>query len=134
MPERSRWGPAPSAPAPSKEAVRTFFTAIKIKESSGATISRVGDRHPPLFRVQDGPVAVVGSSEVGHYSNTDEVIDAQRVADLLGLGQRHTVFSYPRRYLAMPRPAADLGDGRSKLWLRTDIEVGRTARGDRNPR
>lgn len=54
--------------------------------------------------------------------NTEDLIDAQEVADILGLSHRNTVFQYQRRYDDMPRPAVDLGDGRVKLWLRPQIE------------
>ena len=59
---------------------------------------------------------------MGKYINTDDVIDAQGVAELLGLAQRNTVSSYQRRYPSMPRPVIDLGQGRCKLWLRAEIE------------
>ena len=65
---------------------------------------------------------------MGQYIDTDDVIDAQGVADLLGLAQRNTVSSYQRRYPDMPRPVIDLGQGRCKLWLRTEIEAWRTDR------
>lgn len=51
----------------------------------------------------------------------DELIDAQGVADLLGLAQRNTVSLYQRRYTDMPRPVIDLGQGRCKMWLRQEI-------------
>jgi glutathione-regulated potassium-efflux system ancillary protein KefG len=31
------------------------------------------------------------------------------------------VSSYQRRYPEMPRPVVDMGNGRCKLWLRSDI-------------
>lgn len=65
---------------------------------------------------------------MGRYIDTDDVIDAQGVADLLGLAQRNTVSSYQRRYSDMPRPVIDLGQGRCKLWLRSEIEAWRTDR------
>lgn len=65
---------------------------------------------------------------MGQYIDTDDVIDAQGVADFLGLAQRNTVSSYQRRYPDMPRPVIDLGQGRCKLWLRTEIEAWRTDR------
>lgn len=70
---------------------------------------------------------------MGQYIDTDAVIDAQGVADLLGLAQRNTVSSYQRRYPDMPRPVIDLGQGRCKLWLRTEIEAWRTDRDDTTP-
>jgi glutathione-regulated potassium-efflux system ancillary protein KefG len=52
----------------------------------------------------------------------EDLIDAQGVADMLGLAHRNTVSVYQHRYGHMPRPVLDLGDGRVKLWLRPDIE------------
>jgi hypothetical protein len=52
----------------------------------------------------------------------EDLLDAQGVADVLGLSHRNTVFQYQRKYEAMPRPAIDLGEGRVKLWLRPQIE------------
>ena len=53
--------------------------------------------------------------------NTDDLIDAQGVADLLGLSHRNTVSAYQKRYPDMPRPVMDLGRGRPRLWLRAQI-------------
>jgi len=53
---------------------------------------------------------------------TEDLIDAQVVAEILGLSHRNTVFQYQRRYDDMPHPVVDLGDGRVKLWLRPQIE------------
>ena len=53
---------------------------------------------------------------------TDDLLDAQGVADVLHLSHRNTVFQYQRKYEDMPRPAIDLGEGRVKLWLRPQIE------------
>jgi len=54
--------------------------------------------------------------------NTEDLVDAQGVAEVLGLSHRNTVFQYQRKYTDMPRPVIDLGDGRVKLWLRPQIE------------
>ena len=54
--------------------------------------------------------------------STEDLLDAQGVADVLGLSQRNTVFQYQRRYEDMPRPVLDLGEGRVKLWLRPEME------------
>jgi glutathione-regulated potassium-efflux system ancillary protein KefG len=51
----------------------------------------------------------------------DDLIDATGVAELLGLAQRNTVSLYQRRYTEMPRSVIDLGAGRCKLWLRTEM-------------
>ena len=54
--------------------------------------------------------------------DTEDLIDAQGVADVLDLSHRNTVSQYQRRYADMPRPVVDLGEGRVKLWLRPQIE------------
>ena len=59
---------------------------------------------------------------MGRKVDVDELIDAQGVADLLGLAQRNTVSLYQRRYHDMPRPVVDLGKGRCKMWIREEIE------------
>jgi len=53
---------------------------------------------------------------------TEDLLDSQGVADVLGLSHRNTVSQYQRRYADMPRPVLDLGEGRVKLWLRPEIE------------
>jgi len=58
---------------------------------------------------------------VGRIIDASDVIDAQGVAELLGLSQRNTVSSYQRRYPGMPRPVIDLGQGRCKLWLQSEV-------------
>ncbi len=68
---------------------------------------------------------------MGKYIDTDDVIDAQGVADLLGLAQRNTVSLYQRRYPDMPRPVIDLGQGRCKLWSQEEIEEWAEGRGSR---
>ena len=59
---------------------------------------------------------------MGRKVDVDELIDTQGVAQLLGLAHRNTVSEYQSRYAEMPRPVVDLGGGRSKLWLRPEIE------------
>ena len=59
---------------------------------------------------------------MGRKVDVEELIDAQGVADMLGLAQRNTVSLYQRRYPDMPRPVVDLGRGRCKMWLMSDIE------------
>jgi glutathione-regulated potassium-efflux system ancillary protein KefG len=64
--------------------------------------------------------------------NTEDLIDSQGVADLLGLSQRTAVSVYQQRYPDMPRPVVNLGGGRTRLWLRPEIEAwakGRRAKG-----
>lgn len=63
--------------------------------------------------------------------NTEDLIDAQEVAQILGLSHRNSVSTYQHRYPDMPRPIVDLGPGRPRLWLRREIErwAGATSRG-----
>lgn len=53
---------------------------------------------------------------------SEDLIDANGVAQILGLAHRNTVSVYQRRYPDMPRPVIDLDPGRVKLWLRPEIE------------
>ena len=59
---------------------------------------------------------------MGRTVDVENMVDAQEVADLIGLAQRNSVSLYQRRYPDMPRPVIDLGNGRCKLWLRTEVK------------
>jgi glutathione-regulated potassium-efflux system ancillary protein KefG len=59
---------------------------------------------------------------MGRKVDVDDLIDTQDVARVLGLAHRNTVSEYQARYQDMPRPVIDLGRGRSKLWLRPEVE------------
>ena len=59
---------------------------------------------------------------MGRKVDTDHLIDTHGVAKILGLAHRNTVSEYQARYEDMPRPVVDLGGGRSKLWLRPEVE------------
>lgn len=66
---------------------------------------------------------------------TEDLIDAHGVADLLNLTHANSVSTYQRRYPDMPRPVVDLGRGRCKMWLRSEIlewakRTGRKVPGD----
>jgi hypothetical protein len=54
---------------------------------------------------------------------TEDLLDAQGVADLLGLRHPNSVHTYLRRYADMPRPVLDLGPGRPRLWLRPQMQA-----------
>ena len=58
---------------------------------------------------------------MGRRIDVDDLIDSHAVADILGLAQPNTVSGYQRRYPEMPRPAVDMGRGRCKLWLRSEM-------------
>jgi glutathione-regulated potassium-efflux system ancillary protein KefG len=53
--------------------------------------------------------------------NTEDLIDSLIVAEILGLSHRNTVSTYLRRYPDMPRPVVELGTGRVRLWLRSEM-------------
>ena len=54
--------------------------------------------------------------------DTEDLLDTQGVAEILGLAHRNTVTQYQRRYPDMPKPVFDLEPGRVKLWLRPEME------------
>lgn len=54
--------------------------------------------------------------------NTDDLVDANEVADILGLTHRNSVSTYLRRYDDFPQPIIERSGGRTRLWVRTDIE------------
>lgn len=53
--------------------------------------------------------------------DTEDLIDARGVAELLGLAQAESVSTYQRRYPDMPRPVINLGHKRPRLWIRQEI-------------
>lgn len=59
---------------------------------------------------------------------TEDLIDANEVAEILGLSRRNAVSVYQSRYPDMPRPVIDRGQGRTRLWVRKDIEKWAKAR------
>jgi predicted DNA-binding transcriptional regulator AlpA len=59
---------------------------------------------------------------MGRKVDVDDLIDTQTVAEILGLAHRNTVSEYQAKYVDMPRPIVDLGRGRSRLWLRPEVE------------
>lgn len=67
--------------------------------------------------------------------NTEDLVDAHGVAELLGLSQPNSVITYQRRYPDMPQPVVDLGPRRVKLWLRSEVQEWAKRRGpSRKPR
>ena len=60
---------------------------------------------------------------MGRLVNVDDLVDAQGVAEILGLAQRESVSLYQRRYPDMPRPIINFGPRRLLLWLRPEIEA-----------
>jgi predicted DNA-binding transcriptional regulator AlpA len=52
-----------------------------------------------------------------------DLVDAQTVAEMLGLSARSAVSVYRSRYDDFPAPVIDMGKGRPMLWLRSDVEA-----------
>lgn len=69
----------------------------------------------------DGSAYEGNLGSVGRRVDIDELLDANGVAELLGLAHRNTVSVYQHRYPEMPRPAIDFG-ARIKLWLRPEVK------------
>lgn len=69
---------------------------------------------------------------MGRTVDVDDLIDAQAVADLLGLAQRNTVSAYQKRYPDMPRPVVDLGRGRCKMWSAVEMVAWKDQRSERD--
>ena len=55
--------------------------------------------------------------------DSEDLVDAHGVAEILGLAHRNTVSQYQKRYPDMPRPIVDLGGGRTKLWLESEMRA-----------
>lgn len=60
--------------------------------------------------------------------DADDVIDARAVAEMLGLAHATAVSVYQGRYSDMPRPVIDMGQGRCKLWLGSEVKAWDEAR------
>lgn len=54
--------------------------------------------------------------------DTNDLVDAHGVADLLDLSHPNSVSTYQKRYADMPRPVIDFGGGRCKMWLKSEIK------------
>jgi len=87
-----------------------------------------------LSRPSDGSDYGCNLRRVAPRVNTEDLIDARGVAEILGLAHRNTVSVYQRRYAEMPRPVVDLGPVRTKLWLRPEVERWAASRVDRRAR
>ena len=60
--------------------------------------------------------------------NTEDLIGAAEVAEILGLRHHNSVSTYLRRYDDFPRPVVDLSRSRVRLWLKQDVIEWRTVR------
>lgn len=65
---------------------------------------------------------------MGRKIDVEDLIDANGVADMLGLSHRNSVTTYQRRYTSMPRPVVDMRQSRIKLWLRSEVSEWMTKR------
>ena len=90
-----------------------------------------------LAHPSDGSAYGYKLGTVAPMVSTEDLLDAQGVADILRLAHRNTVSQYQQRYEDMPKPVIDLGKGRVKLWLRPEIEewaVRQSSRGRTRPK
>jgi glutathione-regulated potassium-efflux system ancillary protein KefG len=55
--------------------------------------------------------------------NTEDLVDVHEVAQILGLSHRNSVSTYQRRYEDFPHPVVERSGGRTRLWVRHDIEA-----------
>lgn len=60
---------------------------------------------------------------MGRLVDLDDLIDAAGVADILGLSRATAVTVYLARYPDLPRPCFTLGEGRVRLWLRSEVQA-----------
>jgi glutathione-regulated potassium-efflux system ancillary protein KefG len=68
---------------------------------------------------------------MGKKVDVDDLIDANEVAELIGLSHRNAVSLYQGRYDDMPRPIVAKNNGKMLLWLRSEMtawakQTGRT--------
>lgn len=54
---------------------------------------------------------------------TEDLVDAHDVAAILGLSHPNSVSTYLRRYEDMPRPVVERSGGRTRLWIRGEMEA-----------
>ena len=59
---------------------------------------------------------------------TEDLVDSQEVADILGLTHRNSVSTYAKRYADFPKPVVDKGVSRVRLWLQQDVRDWATRR------
>src|SRR3954453_15958134 len=60
---------------------------------------------------------------MGRTVDVSDLIAAHEVADLLGLARREIISVYQSRYPEMPRPVIERSGGRTRLWVRQDINA-----------
>lgn len=60
--------------------------------------------------------------------NTEDLIGAAEVAEILGLKHHNSVTTYLHRYDDFPRPVVDLSHSRIRLWLRQDVHAWQDSR------
>ncbi len=60
--------------------------------------------------------------------DTEDLIGAVEVAEVLGLSHPSSVSTYVKRYADFPTPVVELPKSRVRLWLRSEIEAWDAAR------
>ena len=75
-----------------------------------------------LSRPSDGSALPGTVTDMTPLVDTNDLIDARGVAEILGLSHPNNVSVYQHRHADMPRPVVTLGRGRCMLWLRPEME------------
>jgi predicted DNA-binding transcriptional regulator AlpA len=66
--------------------------------------------------------------------DTEDLVGAAEVAEILGLSSANSVSTYRSRYADFPDPVVVLEKSRISLWLRQDVETWNAARSRRRGR
>jgi predicted DNA-binding transcriptional regulator AlpA len=64
---------------------------------------------------------------MGRRVDLDDLLDAQAVADMIGLTHRNGVYTYRHRHADFPQPV--ITHGRCYMWHRSDIQRWMRSRG-----
>ena len=76
----------------------------------------------PSLAWRRGPVNFPRLLLVSPRVNTEDLIGAAEVAEILGLKHHNSVTTYVHRYEDFPKPVVDISQSRIRLWLRQEIE------------
>ena len=75
-----------------------------------------------LLRLRDIVKERIHSIFMSTNVRLEDLIDANDIAEMLGLSYSTAVSLYQQRYPDMPRPVINKSNGRTKLWLKPEIK------------
>ncbi len=103
-----------------------IFRSVASMSSDTLTVFPLVEDDPLVSSTDDNSAlsTTVDNYSAGMANRVDpaDLIDAQAVAEVLGLSQRSSVATYRKRYSDFPAPVVDMGAGRCLLWLRDDVK------------